>query len=102
MDAVGIHKAVVLSVAYWFGDPTDDWPNEYESTRAENDWAAAEVARHPDRLVAFCGIAPLREYAEAEVRRYASDLGVQGIKIQFSNSTVNLHDRAHVRRIFAL
>lgn len=100
MDAVGIQKAVVLSVAYWFGDPTDEWPgDEYEHTRAENDWTAAQVARYPERLVAFCGIAPLRDYAEAEIRRCASDLRVPGIKIHLSNSKVNLHDPIHVARV---
>ncbi len=103
MNAVGIQKAVVLPVAYWFGDPSDEWSNEHENTRAENDWAAAEVARYPDRLIAFCGIAALREYSETEMRRCASDLQVQGVKIHLSNSKVNLHDPEHVagmRRIF--
>lgn len=105
LDAVGIRKAVVLSVAYWFGDPDSDQPDEYGSVRAENDWTAAEAARYPDRLVAFCGISPLRDYAETEIRRCAGELGVPGIKMHFQNDMVNLHDPTHVarvRRVFEL
>ncbi len=103
MDAVGIQKAVVLSVAYWYGSPNPRPGDEYGNTRAENDWTAAQVARYPDRLVAFCGIAPLRDYAEAEIRRCATDLGMPGIKLHFQSSGVNLHDPDHlarVRRVF--
>ena len=104
MDAVGIQKAVVLSVGYWYGSPNNRWPgDEYENARAENDWTAAQVERYPDRLIAFCGIAPLRDYAETEMRRCASDLGVAGIKLHFQSSGVDLHDPDHlsrVRRVF--
>lgn len=99
MDAVGIQKAVVLSVAYWLGSRNNDKPDAYERTRAENDWTAAEAARYPDRLVAFCGIAPLRDHAEAEIRRCATELRVRGIKMHFQNNGVNLHDAAHVARV---
>lgn len=104
MDAVGIWRAVVLSVAYWFDDMDDGRSgDEYEKVRFENDWTAAQAARYPDRLVAFCGIGPLREYAEEEVRRCGSELGMPGIKLHFQSSDVNLHDSSHlaqVRRIF--
>ena len=100
LDAVGIQRAVVLSVAYWFGSPNSRWPgDEYKNTRAENDWTAAQAARYPDRLVAFCGIAPLRHYAEAEVRRCASELGMAGVKLHFQSSGVDLHDPDHVARV---
>lgn len=45
LDSVGIQRAVVLSVAYWFGSPlgppVDD---EYMKVRAENDWVALSGA----------------------------------------------------------
>lgn len=107
MDETGIQRAVVLSVAYWFREPPRPnrvWTgDEYENVRAENDWVAAQVARYPNRLVAFCGVNPLRDYAEQEVRRCAGELRVKGIKMHFRNSQVNVLNPEHlekVRRIF--
>ena len=104
MDAVGIARAVVLSVAYWFSSPGDEWPgDEYENVRAENDWVAEQVARHPERLTAFCSVSPIRPYAIDEMRRCAGELGVKGLKLHLANSRVNLHDADHVaqvRRVF--
>lgn len=104
MDETGIERAAVLSVAYFFGSPTRTWPgDEYANVRAENDWVAAQVARYPDRLVAFCGVSPLKEYAEREVRRCASELRMKGLKLHFRSSRVNVLNPEHlekVRRIF--
>ncbi len=104
LDAVGIERAAVLSVAYWFGSPGDEWPgDEYDNVRAENDWLAEQVSRYPDRLVAFCGVSPIRPYATREIRRCAEELGMKGVKLHFSNSRVNVHDPEHVaqvRRVF--
>ena len=107
MDETGIQRAVVLSVAYWFrGPPRPNrvWTgDEYENVRAENDWVAAQVARYPDRLVAFCGVNPLRDYAVQEVRRCASELRIKGIKMHFRNSQVNVLNPEHLeklRRVF--
>jgi hypothetical protein len=61
LDAAGIRKAVVLSIAYQFSNPNrppvDD---EYARVRAENDWTSAQVARFPGRLRAFCSVNPLQ------------------------------------------
>jgi predicted TIM-barrel fold metal-dependent hydrolase len=107
MDETGIQRAVVLSVAYWFrGPPRPNrvWTgDEYVNVQAENDWVAAQVARYPNRLVAFCGVNPLRDYAEKEVRRCAGELHVKGVKMHFRNSQVNVLNPEHrekVRRIF--
>jgi predicted TIM-barrel fold metal-dependent hydrolase len=107
MDETGIQRAVVLSVAYWFGGPPRPlrkWAgDEYANVRAENDWAAAQVSRYPDRLVAFCGVSPLRDYAVQEVRRCASELRMKGLKIHFGSSGVNVLNLEHlekVRRVF--
>ena len=100
LDAAGIQRAVVLSVAYWFGEPDGSWPGaEYENVRAENDWTAEQVARYPDRLIAFCGVNPLKEYAVEEVRRCATELGTPGLKLHFANSGVDVHDPAHVEKV---
>jgi predicted TIM-barrel fold metal-dependent hydrolase len=104
MDETGIQRAAVLSVAYFFGSPNRSWPgDEYANVRAENDWVAAEVARYPDRLVAFCGVSPLKDYAEREVRRCAGELKMKGLKLHFRSSRVNVLDPEHlekVRRVF--
>lgn len=104
MNETGIERAVVLSVAYFFGSPLRTWPgDEYANVRAENDWVAAEAARYPDRLVAFCGVSPLKDYAEQEVRRCARELKMKGLKLHFRSSRVNVLNPEHlekVRRIF--
>ena len=104
LDEAGVDRAVVLSVAYWFGGPEPSSPpDEYPRTRAENDWTAAQVARYPDRLVAFCGVSPLRDHAVTELRRCARELGMKGIKMHFRNDRVDILDPEHaerVRRVF--
>lgn len=82
LDDAGIRYATVLSVAYWFGDP--DKPialqDRIAGMRAENDWVIAQARRYEDRLVPFCGVNPVTDYAVAEMERCA-DLGVRGMKI---------------------
>jgi predicted TIM-barrel fold metal-dependent hydrolase len=95
LDEAGIDRAVVLSAGYWH--------NEEAVTRAENDWTAAQVARYPERLVGFCGIRPLLDFAVAELRRCARELGMKGIKMHFRGSRVDVLNPEHaekVRRVF--
>lgn len=104
MDETGIQRAAVLSVAYFFGSPTRKWPgDEYANVRAENDWVAAQAARYPDRLVAFCGVSPIKDYAIQEIRRCAGELRMKGLKLHFRSSRVNVLNPEHlekVRRVF--
>jgi predicted TIM-barrel fold metal-dependent hydrolase len=104
LDETGIRRAAVLSVAYWFGSPLRTWAgDEYQNVRAENDWVAAQVSRYPDRLVAFCGVSPLKDYAVQEVRRCAGELGMKGVKLHFRSSRVDVLNPEHlekVRRVF--
>lgn len=106
LDDAGIRHGVVLSVAYWFGSRSTPFTaDEYEKVRAENDWVAQQVARYPERLVAFCGVNPLREYALDEIGRCASIKGVKGIKLHFGNSGIDLRKAEHLeqlRRVFKL
>jgi predicted TIM-barrel fold metal-dependent hydrolase len=76
-----------------------DLPDEYERVRAENDWTAAQAAAFPDRLVAFCGVNPLKEYALREIARCASGGRVRGVKLHLGNSDVQLEDPAHAGRV---
>jgi predicted TIM-barrel fold metal-dependent hydrolase len=101
LDRAGIRRALILSVAYQFGNPNrTPVEHEYDKVRAENDWTAAQAARHPDRLRAFCGVNPLRDYAIQELRRCAQDPGLRhGIKLHFGNSDVDLDNPEHVNRL---
>lgn len=100
LDAAGIGRAAVLSVAYVYGNPERTIDDEYERVRDENDWAAAQAARYPDRLVALCSFNPLRDYALLELARCASSPGFgRGIKLHFGHSDVQLDDPEHLVRM---
>ena len=101
LDDAGIRRGVVHSLGYWFGDGlmNGSIADEYMKVRAENDWVAAQVARFPGRLVAFCGVNPLREYAAAEVERCAKLPNVRGMKLHFGNSHVDVRNPEHVAKL---
>ena len=106
MDDAGIRRGVVLSVAYQFGNPfRPAVTNEYERVKAENDWTASQAALYSDRLVAFCGVNPLKDYALQEIDRCARHPGLRrGLKLHFGNSDVELDKPGHVaqmQRVFA-
>ncbi|MBM3728272.1 MAG: hypothetical protein FJW40_22955 [Acidobacteria bacterium] len=106
MDDAGIRRGVVLSIAYQFGNPfRPTVANEYARVKAENDWTASQTAVYPDRLVAFCGVNPLKDYALREIDRCARHPGLRrGLKLHFGNSDVELDKPGHVaqmRRVFA-
>lgn len=103
MDAAGIRQAVILSMAYQFGNPNrPPVEDEYAEVRAENDWTAAQVGQYPGRLLGFCGVDPLRDYALAEIDRcsHIPALSV-GLKLHFGNSDVDLDNPEHVRKLRA-
>ena len=102
LDAAGIRRALVLSVAYLFGSPALTVDDEYAAVRRENDWTLAQVDLGPQRLRAFCSFNPLRPYALEELERCASRH--HGLKLHLGNSDVQLDDPDHVRhlqRVFA-
>jgi predicted TIM-barrel fold metal-dependent hydrolase len=79
LDAAGIRQGIVLSVAYWFGSPKyAPVDNEYAKVRAENDWTTQQARRFPVRLVPFCSVNPLKDYAREEINRCATQLMVKG------------------------
>jgi predicted TIM-barrel fold metal-dependent hydrolase len=104
LDAAGIARAVVLSAAYIFEQPSRKVDAAGEKVRRENDWTSQQVARFPDRLVGFCGINPLKDYAVDELLRCARDPYLRhGVKLHFGNSVVDFHNPTHieqVRRVF--
>jgi len=103
LDAAGIRQAAILSDAYWFDsifEPDDS--GNYARVRAENDWTAEQVARYPDRLVAFCSFNPLREHAAAELQRCAASGRFVGIKLHLRSSGVDLTRADHVDKLRAV
>lgn len=104
LDEAGIRRAVVLSTAYIFTQPSRIAPGAYERVKADNDWTSAQVARYPDRLIAFCAVNPLETWAAEEVARCARDPNLRrGVKMHFGNAVLDYSNRAHVegaRRVF--
>jgi len=100
LDAAGIERAAVLSVAYVYGQPARSLAEEYARVRAENDWAARQAAEYPERLVALCSVDPLRDYALAELARCAAspEFG-RGIKLQPASGGALLDDPQQVERL---
>jgi uncharacterized protein len=99
LDAAHIKRAVVLSVGYWFDSPTRATARSKEAMQAENAWTAAQAARFPDRLVAFCSLNPVSDAAAETLRLCVADKRNKGLKLHFANSRVDLLKEEHVRRI---
>ena len=104
LEAAGIQRAAVLSLGYQYGNPNrEPVENEYDQVKAENDWTSGEVARYSGRLVGFCGVNPLRDYALEEVRRCAGDPHLRaGLKMHFGNSDVDLLNPQHIKALQAV
>ncbi len=100
LDAAGMDRAVVLSVAYMYGSSSRTVTDELAKVRAENDWTAAQVAQYPDRLVGFCGVNPLKDYAADEIARCATIANLNtGLKLHFGNSDVQLENPEHLEKV---
>lgn len=99
LDAAGIRKAVVLSVAYSFADERKKLENPDSLSRAENDWTSTQVVTARGRLIGFCSANPLRPAALGELERCLALPGMKGIKLHFGNAGITLRDTAHVTRV---
>lgn len=102
MDAAGVKRAAVLSVAFWFGNPRRNVEDEYAKVRAENDWVAEQVARYPDRLVGFCSFNPLKDYAIEELNRCTKNPNFKGLKLHVGNSLIDVLNPQHVEKLRAV
>src|SRR5262245_17196345 len=104
LDAAGIKRAVVLSTAYIFEQPSRRVDAAAEKLRRDNAWTSRQVAQFPDRLIGFCGLNPLKDYGLEELARCANDPNLRrGLKLHFGNSVVDVHNPTHieqVRRVF--
>jgi predicted TIM-barrel fold metal-dependent hydrolase len=101
LDEAHIGRALVLSMAYRYGNPNQPpIADEYTRVKAENDWVSQQVARYPSRLRAFCGVDPLKDYALAEIARCAKEPNLHyGLKLHFGNSDVDLDNPDHVEKL---
>ena len=101
LDEAGIERAVLLSTAYWFGAGVTPKPegDEYTNVRAENDWTATQAAHFPKRLIAFCSVNPLKDYAVDEITRCARGGRFKGLKLHFGNSRVDVLNNEHVDKL---
>ncbi|HEX2693069.1 MAG TPA: amidohydrolase family protein [Gemmatimonadaceae bacterium] len=99
LDAAGIRKAVVLSVAYTFADERKKLNNPDSLTRAENDWTSAQVSAAEGRLIGFCSANPLRQAALDELQRCLRLPGMKGIKLHLGNSGISLRDSAQAASV---
>ncbi len=100
LDAAGIERAALLSVAYVYGQPAGQAGEEYARVRAENDWTARQAGEYPERLVALCSVDPLKDYALAELARCAASPGFgRGIKLQPGGGGVQPDDQQQVERL---
>lgn len=99
LDEAGIEHAVVLSVAYTYGDERKRVENERARVREENDWTATQVARSPKRLTGFCSVNPLSSYAIEEIRRCTRLPNMNGLKLHLGNGGVSLRNPAHAARL---
>lgn len=111
MDAAGINRSVVLTVAYWLGSKGGDdvkrlmsAPDPATAVQKENEWAAEQVARYADRLALACGINPLQEHSVASLTHCAKLPQSVGVKLNFGDSGVSFDRPEHIetmRRFFA-
>jgi len=100
LDSAGIKRAVILSPAYIFEQPSRKVENAGAKVRAENDWVSQQVAQYPDRLIGFCGLNPLKDYALDELARCAKDRNLRnGLKLHFGNSVVDYHNPQHIEQV---
>lgn len=101
LDKAGIRQGVLLSVAYFFGMPEYDGEDEYGFVQRENNYTIAQARLFPDRLIAFCSVNPLKEYAVDEINRCARELKSPGLKLHMSAVGADLRNPEHITRIRA-
>jgi len=101
MDQARIRQGAVLSIAYSFSNPNrPPLQNEYDLVKAENDFTREQVAQYPRRLIAFCSVNPLKDYALDEIRRWQQKPGTcKGLKLHFGNSDVDLLNPRHIEQL---
>jgi predicted TIM-barrel fold metal-dependent hydrolase len=108
LDKIGASRAFAFSAAYIWGSPLLEpklpLNEEYEEVKAENNWAAAQAAEYPGRLVPFFSVHPFADYALDEIERCKRDLKLSTMKLHFGGSQVSLQDAEqlpYIKAVFA-
>jgi predicted TIM-barrel fold metal-dependent hydrolase len=102
LDSSGVRRGVALSWAYQFATGFREVADEAAKVRAENVWVGRQAARYPGRLVAFCSINPLRDYALDELVRCTRDTLITGLKLHLTTAFFDFRQRDHVDRLGAV
>ena len=97
-----MRRGVALSWAYQLAAAFRNVDDEAAQVRAENDWVGRQAARYPHRLVAFCSLNPLRDYALDELGQRLRDPRITGLRLHLTTSFVDLRNPEHVRRLSAV
>ena len=103
MDAAGIRRSAVHSTAYLMAidairrDVSPD--QERRDLEAENDFAARECARDPERLIPFLSVNPKRDYALDEIDRCLDRWPIRGLKLHLWNSLVDTRQPDQLERL---
>ena len=103
----GSQKAIVLSSAYiWAtvntGTTPEDSAQQIVDVQNENNFTSEQCNIYPDRLIPFLGVDPLKDYAISEIDRCVETLGMQGLKLHFANSAVDLSKADQLEQIKAV
>jgi len=103
----GSKKAIVLSSAYiWATVDTvtssQSSAQQLTDVQYENNFTAEQCNLYPDQLIPFLGVDPLEDYAISEIDRCVDSLGMQGLKLHFANSAVDLSDDVQLEQIKAV
>ena len=101
LDHGHVSRGVILSCAYLYGLPILHLkPREVAAmARRENEFTAAQVARHPDRLVGFLSVDPLADSAIDEIRHCRGNHQLIGLKFHFTASAVDINNADERRRV---
>ncbi len=73
--------------------------DRWKAVRAENDLLAAYVGKYPNNIIGFYGLDPLAPYTFQELKRCHEELKLQGLKLHFHGSGVNLRDPKHLKKV---
>lgn len=106
LDEAGIHEGVLLSMAYTFASPHASINGDAEAiaslTRLENGYNVAAAQGSQGRLHACIGVNPVHELALDEVRHWAGQAGVVGVKLHLGNSDFQFDSTEHMARLAAV
>lgn len=104
LDEAHVGRGVLLSMAYLFGSKylAGQHYDVARMTRAENEYAAAQLAGGQGRLVGFFSVDPLSASAPEEVRYWLADGRLKGLKLHLTSAGLNFNDPKEVQQLGAI